>query len=122
LTNLIPLPNGPYGSSKAALNFVTKRIAQEEEKNGLIAFPLTPGKRPLPAVCSLVPKASDAEQREQLGWVATDLGNHGAKAFGLDVAPLSLEDSVKGIVSVIRSADMSTSGKFMGYDGKETAW
>jgi len=45
LTNLIPLPNGPYGSSKAALNFVTKRIAQEEEKNGLIAFPLTPGKR-----------------------------------------------------------------------------
>jgi NAD(P)-dependent dehydrogenase (short-subunit alcohol dehydrogenase family) len=43
LTKMIPLSNGPYGSSKAALNFIMKKIAWEEKDNGLIAIALSPG-------------------------------------------------------------------------------
>lgn len=48
------------------------------------------------------------------GWVRTDMG--GQKA------PLSPEESVNGIVSVLESLDASHSGKFMQYDGKELPW
>jgi hypothetical protein len=34
-------------------------------------------------------------------WVQTDMGNAGAKAFGLEEAPLSVDESVHGIVHVV---------------------
>ncbi len=32
------------------------------------------------------------------GWVATELGNRGAEMTGLESAPVSVEDSAKGIM------------------------
>lgn len=37
----IPIPNSSYGTSKAALNYLTRKMHFEHE--GLIAFPISPG-------------------------------------------------------------------------------
>lgn len=37
----IPLEASAYGASKAAINFIARKIHQENE--GLIAFPISPG-------------------------------------------------------------------------------
>ncbi len=34
-------------------------------------------------------------------WVQTDMGNAGARAFGLKEAPLSIDESINGIVQVV---------------------
>ena len=39
----MPISCTSYGASKATLNFLTKRIAQEHAEEGFIAFPLHPG-------------------------------------------------------------------------------
>ncbi|KAJ9495993.1 hypothetical protein H2202_008515 [Exophiala xenobiotica] len=92
----VPVPNAAYGPSKAALNWITKKIHLENPD--IIAFPLDPG------------------------WVQTDMGNAGAKAFGLEEAPLSVDESIHGIVHVVDHATRETSGKFMTYNGGEQAW
>lgn len=94
-----PIPATAYGASKAAVNYVTKKIHQEHEKDGLIAFPLHPG------------------------WVQTDMGNAGAKANGLDKAPVTIKDSIKEQLKIIDEATREkTSGKFWNLDGTELAW
>jgi len=35
------------------------------------------------------------------GWVQTDLGNAGAKAFGFEEAPVTLEESCNAMVKLI---------------------
>ncbi|CAF1499861.1 unnamed protein product, partial [Rotaria sordida] len=87
------------GASKAAVNYVTKKIHQEHKKDGLIAFPLHPG------------------------FVQTDLGNPFAKSVGMDQAPVTIEDSIKGQLKVIDGATREkTSGRFWSFDGKELVW
>ncbi|KAL9115469.1 MAG: hypothetical protein Q9227_000790, partial [Pyrenula ochraceoflavens] len=110
----VPYPNAAYGSSKAAVNFVVRKIHFENE--GLIAFPIHPG------------------------WVQTDQGNSGAKSFGMEHAPLTPEESVDGIVSkarilfvrlsfeadVLLQIDSATrenlGGVFESFDGKRFPW
>jgi norsolorinic acid ketoreductase len=70
-----PLPAVAYGASKAAANFIIKKIHIEHP--GLTVFPIHPG------------------------WVQTDMGNAGAVANGLEEAPVSLKDSVDGLVSQV---------------------
>lgn len=70
-----PIPATAYGASKAALNYVVRKIHVENE--GLIAFPLHPG------------------------WVRTDMGNHGAEVMGIEQAPVSLEESVQGMLNKV---------------------
>jgi len=90
-------PNAAYGGSKNALNYLTKKI--HLENLDLVAFPVDPG------------------------WVQTDMGNAGAKAFGFEKAEITVEESVSGLVNVIDSATReSTSGKFMVYDGTVSTW
>jgi hypothetical protein len=82
-----------YGSSKAALNFLTRKIHQENAE--LTAFVV------------------------HLGWIDTDLGNAGAEAAVLAKAPDSLEGnniaslvalvSQNGILSVGESANRGCS-------------
>ncbi|KAJ7119240.1 aflatoxin biosynthesis ketoreductase nor-1 [Mycena crocata] len=80
----------PYGSSKAAANFLVKALASEHPT--LIVFAISPG------------------------WVATDLGNRGARASGLPGAPVTVEDSVEGIMSRIDGATVEkSSGRFWNY-------
>ncbi|KAJ7776242.1 hypothetical protein B0H16DRAFT_1506025, partial [Mycena metata] len=60
-----------YTSSKAAANFLVKAL--DGDHPSLIAMAIHPG------------------------WVATEMGNRGATANGMPAAPVTVEDSVKGL-------------------------
>ncbi|KAF7368410.1 NAD(P)-binding protein [Mycena venus] len=79
-----------YGSSKAAANFFVKVL--DAEHPSLIALAIHPG------------------------WVATEMGNLGAVANGLPAAPVTVEDSVKGVMSRIDGATKEkSSGRFWNF-------
>ncbi|KAH7144180.1 hypothetical protein B0J13DRAFT_40732 [Dactylonectria estremocensis] len=93
----LPIENTAYGSSKTALNFITRRIHFENPH--LIAFPINPG------------------------WLQTDLGNHAAQSSGLSEAPVAVEDGVNGILNVVDKATREkTSGRFWSWDEQELQW
>lgn len=85
---------GSYSVAKAALNMAVRKLANELNSNEKGEF----------SVLSLHP-----------GWVSTDMGG--------DQAPLTPEDSAKGLISVLdkRSVPAET-GKFYAYDGSELPW
>ncbi|KAL4756323.1 SDR family oxidoreductase [Aspergillus foveolatus] len=94
LMDKLPVPNTAYGSSKAALNFIMRRIHFENPH--LIVFPVNPG------------------------WLRTELGNHAARSVGLSEAPVAIQDGVKGVLDVIDHATREdTSGKFLSWDKDE---
>jgi len=93
----LPVPNAAYGPTKAMVHWLTTRINNEEEK--ITAFVMHPG------------------------WVQTDTGNFSAQCFGLQEAPLSIPESIKGMVKVIDAATKeSKGGKLVDYEGKDIAW
>ncbi|KAH8800480.1 hypothetical protein F5884DRAFT_810556 [Xylogone sp. PMI_703] len=97
LENQHPVPNAVYAPSKAAVHWITKRINAEEEK--IAAWVQEP--------C----------------WVQTEGGNSSAQAFGLPEAPVKLEDSINGMISVLDAATKEThGGKMWGHDGNQQAW
>ncbi|GAA6008409.1 hypothetical protein JCM10207_000116 [Rhodosporidiobolus poonsookiae] len=99
LTLNVPLPMGPYFASKASLNFVIGKFAQEHKDNKLTAFVLSPG------------------------FVQTDMGAVGAKRFGLEEAPVKLEDSLAGILKLVDDSTLdSHSGRFFDYTGEGLPW
>lgn len=71
----IPVPNAAYGPSKAALHWVTKKIHLENPE--LVAFPVNPG------------------------FVQSDMGTIGAKALGINAPPLTVKQSVDGLLKVV---------------------
>ncbi|KIW13107.1 hypothetical protein PV08_08294 [Exophiala spinifera] len=88
----VNIPNAVYGTSKAALNYIVKKIHLENEF--LVAFPMHPG------------------------WVQTEMGNESARSFGLTEAPTTIEGSITGLMKLIdESTRESHSGKFASYDG-----
>lgn len=94
-----PAPDGAYGASKTAAAFLTRKIHFEAADIKLTAFVISPG------------------------WVQTDMGNAGAVANGLQEAPTSLEDSIKGLVEKVTHATRENSGgKFLAFDGEAWAW
>ena len=53
----------------------------------------------------------------------TDMGNAGARAFGLEKAFIEVDDCVKGMVGIIDGATKEkTSGHFPTWDGTEFPW
>ncbi|MBS0224270.1 MAG: SDR family oxidoreductase [Proteobacteria bacterium] len=48
------------------------------------------------------------------GWVQTDMGGSGA--------PLTIEQSVPGMIRVIDGLELSDNGRYLQYDGTELAW
>ncbi|KAK5087541.1 hypothetical protein LTR70_006966 [Exophiala xenobiotica] len=93
----LPVENTAYGASKAAVNFVARRIHYENPD--LIAFPINPG------------------------WLQTDLGNHAARGAGMATAPVAIQDGVAGLIEQIDKATrQETSGKFMAYNGEQIPW
>ena len=48
------------------------------------------------------------------GWVKTDMG--GPKA------PVSIDESIKGMIKVIYATDIRDTGRFLNYNGKELPW
>ena len=91
-------PETAYGTSKAALNFVTKRIHVEHSGEGFIAFPMHPGN------------------------VNTEMGLAAAPVFGLTEFPVTPADSAKGVLDVVERATAAESGRFWNYDGTENKW
>ncbi|KAJ7319345.1 hypothetical protein DFH08DRAFT_1035104 [Mycena albidolilacea] len=91
-----------YGSSNATANYLVKAL--DAENPALVTLAISPG------------------------WVATDMGNAGAVAHGLPQAPLSVEDSVAGILVRVDAATKETSGRFWDYkagtggDSGEILW
>ena len=68
-------PQLSYCVSKTALNWLVRQMQRENE--WLCAFPLHPG------------------------WVQTDMGQEGADALGAKEPPVTLADSINGMVQVV---------------------
>jgi len=93
----LPVQSTAYGMSKAALNYAVRKIHFENE--WLVAFVLSPG------------------------WVRTEMGNKGAEANGMERAPVTVDDSVKGMLVKIDNATREkTSGTFQSFDKTEFNW
>jgi norsolorinic acid ketoreductase len=71
----MPLKSSAYGGSKAELNYIVRKI--HFENPGLIAFPISPG------------------------WAQTDMGNHGAKSHGMEQAPVTVDQSIAGVLDKV---------------------
>ncbi|PSS12787.1 hypothetical protein M430DRAFT_106153 [Amorphotheca resinae ATCC 22711] len=95
--DMIPMQNAAYAPTKVVLHWLTKAIHIEEPE--LTAFPIDPG------------------------WVQTDLGNDGAKAFGVEKAAITVEESAAGLIKVIDAATREThGGKLWVWDGRQVPW
>jgi len=87
LDKVAAMPIGSYGVSKSAVNYLVRRVSLENPKIIAIAF--------------------------HPGWVQTEMGNAGAKNSGMEEAPLSIEDSIKGLLRLIDEASLEQSGKLI---------
>jgi norsolorinic acid ketoreductase len=94
----LPVPDTVYGSSKAALNFITKSFHKEHSQEGFIIFPVHPG------------------------MVDTDMGHAAAPLFGLQNAPMTPTESAEALFKLADSATEEQSGRFLSYDGSELPW
>ena len=57
------------------------------------------------------------------GFVQTDMGNKGAKAFGMEEAPVRVEDSVGGMFRVLTEGSRERyGGKCVLYTGEVQEW
>jgi norsolorinic acid ketoreductase len=93
----LPIPAAAYGVSKAAINYITRKIHFENEN--LVAFVISPG------------------------WVQTEMGNAGAVANGMEQAPVTLEDSVNGVLGKVDKATREgMGGTFQSFDETAYAW
>lgn len=79
-----------YKISKAALNMVTRMLAGDLHRYGIIVVSVHPG------------------------WVRTDMGGPGA--------PITPEESVRGLLKVIENLKMEDSGSFIEYTGTRLNW
>jgi norsolorinic acid ketoreductase len=119
------LPNVAYGSSKVAANYVMKKIHLENED--MIAFPRESGllysNRELCFSHTSTVAFCISARPVAPGWVQTDLGNEGARNAGMSSAPLTVEQSVHGMLTQLDGATREThGGKPINYDGKVLPW
>ncbi|KIW15598.1 hypothetical protein PV08_05646 [Exophiala spinifera] len=95
-----PIPGGAYGPSKAALNWIVRKLHFELQDKGIVSVAVHPG------------------------WVQTEMGDMAAKSWNYPgKPPLTVAQSVEGVLGVIDGASReNSSGKFLSYDGKEVPW
>lgn len=99
IAEMEPVPGGAYGPSKAAQNWLTKALHQENKDGGLIAIALHPG------------------------WVQTRAGQFAADEWGYAKGPPdTVESSVEGMLNVIDTATKDFSGKFVTQNGAVLGW
>lgn len=96
-------PNGAYGVSKAAVNFLVRKLHFENE--GLVVLALHPG------------------------WVGTEMGRAFAGALGIEGEseggfkfPVTAEESAKGMIGQIEACGREGSGRFVDYKGEVVPW
>ncbi|ESZ89520.1 hypothetical protein SBOR_10097 [Sclerotinia borealis F-4128] len=91
-------PSLAYGISKAGANFFVRKVHFEEDR-GVVALAVHPG------------------------WVKTHNGQFFADSVGVKEPPMSLEDSVDGILRQIdNSTRETTSGSFVSWNGDVIPW
>ena len=90
-----PWPTVVYGSSKAAMNYIVKKM--HHENDDLVAFAVHPG-----LVLLIQSISFTLHPLIKSRWVQTDSGNGFAKAQGLEQAPDSVQQSVDFILSKVR--------------------
>lgn len=56
------------------------------------------------------------------GWVQTDMGTGAAKQVGMADAPMTLEDSIKGLVKLFDEASLGKTGTFTAVSGEVIPW
>ena len=99
VSTLLSFPDTAYGSSKAALNFITRSIHKEHLDEGFIVFPIHPG------------------------FVTTDMGLAAAEEFDTGfMVPLTPSQSGEAVFQKVDTASVEDSGRFWVYDGTELAW
>ncbi|KAH4198234.1 hypothetical protein HBH69_193230 [Parastagonospora nodorum] len=91
-----PFPAAAYGMSKVMLHWMVRKAHFEHPE--IIAFVLDPG------------------------FVQTEMGNKGAKIFGMEKAFLTVEDSTNFLVLTIDKATKETSGHFPTMEGGDFKW
>jgi norsolorinic acid ketoreductase len=97
LAPYIPGPWYCYGVTKAAVNYLVRRV--HVENDWLTAVALQPG------------------------WVRTAMGDFAAKSVGLESAPMKLEDSVAGCLKVIDAASRDKyAGEFISSEEETIQW
>ncbi|KAH8653937.1 hypothetical protein BGZ60DRAFT_496293 [Tricladium varicosporioides] len=95
--NQPPIPNAAYGPSKSTIHWLTKRINAEEPT--LTALVMSPG------------------------WVQTELGNRGAQYFGMEQAPVTVEESCSRMVELFKKANKEEyGGKHWSYEEEVLGW
>ncbi|XP_069724371.1 C-signal-like isoform X1 [Phaenicophaeus curvirostris] len=82
-----------YRCSKAALNMLTKCQSLGYREHGILCIALHPG------------------------WVQTDMGN----SVGV-TAPLTVDESVRGMLKVLSSLSEKDTGTFLNWEGKAIPW
>ncbi|KAL4929153.1 SDR family oxidoreductase [Aspergillus undulatus] len=100
ITAMEPMPGGAYGPSKAAINWLTKALHLQHEREGLVAVALHPG------------------------WVQTRMGDLAARDWNFAAGPPeTVDNSVDGILNVVDGATReSAGGRFLMYTGQELPW
>ncbi|KAK4646083.1 hypothetical protein QC761_207200 [Podospora bellae-mahoneyi] len=93
----LAVPSAAYAPTKTMLNWYGMKLHQEEE--WLVTFIIDPG------------------------WVRTDMGNFGARSFGLEQANLEIEESVDGVFGVVNGATREREGgRLVEYTGRIEGW
>ncbi|KAI5479790.1 hypothetical protein MNV49_002602 [Pseudohyphozyma bogoriensis] len=92
----LPFPLGAYGASKAAANFLLCKMHQEHPTITFLAI--------------------------QPGFVQSDLGNSGARAWGMAEAPVKIVDSCEGILRRVAEAQREKRVAWRDFEGKEIPW
>ncbi|KAH6686791.1 hypothetical protein F5X68DRAFT_240216 [Plectosphaerella plurivora] len=86
-----------YGASKAALNHITRHM--HSENPGITVAAVSPG------------------------FMNTDMGNRGAKTFGLEKPPHDVDENAQQIVKLVDVVTREKhSGQFLDFDGSELEW
>lgn len=95
--NPYPFDCAQYGASKAALNYIARKLHGEVQD--VIIFPTHPG------------------------WLNTDMGAESAKIKGLEHMLVDVEVAIKGLVGQIDGATREKSGgEFVVFDGSAQPW
>ncbi len=98
ITNMenVPIPFFAYVINKGAANYLVRKVAFENPKLTSMAF--------------------------NPGWVQTDMGNGAAKGVGMEGAPITLEESAKGLITLFDGASIEKTGTFTGVVGDTIPW
>jgi norsolorinic acid ketoreductase len=92
----LPFPTFAYGASKAAANYLVRKIHFENPWLTSMAF--------------------------NPGLVQSDMGNGAAVRLGLEHAPVTLKESASSLVKIFETASRETSGKFIQFTGESIPW